>query len=902
MKRANEVSLRLSLKGREDLIRAMREMGGEHEKAAKKIEAGSKRATISIKAIDKAANETKRSLEGMAGKGGILGNVLGDLGPIGLAAGAGIGAIGVALAGSLKIAREAISAFDRIGKAADTLLLSTDAFQSLNSAAIDEGVNFERVEMAVRALDKRHSELVANQGELYTRLKDINPELVEMLRNTVDNDSRLRILTKALQEAETATKRSTIAYAAFGEGGADVARMLIRQEDGLDGMIERAKELGLVVDESLIRSSEEMENRFGQASKVIDLQLKQAFIDLAPTILQVAEFAADVSREFGYLISQTQAFSDRTTSSLERKTADLMVKLAELGASAEALQKSYLTGSKLDMEAMGFAGRSAAQALGYADKWNKSVTELAKRREEERQRETGDIRRRMTTQQLQEERKAYEDHLQQIDISLAEKRNAGEISLIEDPYAQGRIEVQRVLDQINAEIERRGSAVDPGKTKPDTKAIAEMNRLRADAIRLQKELGDYTAYLAQEEARYRKMEEAGLITSEQRRVAVKALEDELSGVTDAQEKWAKIIEDSLSPADALKQKIKDLEFDFADGKVSVEAYNAAMKALKEELLEVQKTELEAKPGFAAAETIRKDLVKAAEDAMTPFQKLQAEIRRVRDLVSEGVLDDADATQWLEVYEARLRKATEASAGLRAAEELLDGVQANRIRTLDDLGRTLSAMLVNMVRDYLAARKQMQGGSFLDYVFGTGQFGFGGPQGGSNSGLSSVLSVVGSFFGMGGGGGGAGAGMHAGATANIGFSHSGGSGRNPAGRRSIGHGLYPGERMMVVEDDETILTASGRMSIANQIASMAEERRQMAGLVNEISRGSKGGGGSMVKLQVNNYAGADVAVSETQGADGPEMSIDIHGKMKESMRSGTFDAEMKDRYGLRPVDG
>lgn len=877
--RNNEVSLRLSVKGRDELISTMKDMGGEYEKAARKIEAGSRKANTGMKAVDKTAQQLDRNMQGIASRGGTLGSILAGLGPTGVAAGAGVAAITIALGGALRVSREAISAFDQIGKSADTLLLSTDAFQALNSAAIDEGVTFEKVEQAVRALDKRHSELAANQGELYTRLKDLNPELIEMLRNTVDNDARLRILTKALQEAETATQRSTIAYAAFGRGGADVARMLVRQADGMDGMIARAKELGLVVDEDLIRSAEDMENQFGQASKVIDLQLKQAFIGLAPVLLEGAKLTADLTQKMANFLELFDKVENKSTAALQARSVWIAKTLSATGASVDDLNEAMRTGSELDLSSVSQGNQRRLRK--QIEEFNQINLQLAVRGERDRVEASGEVRRRLTVEQLKDEQKALRDHLAQMDAITAAQREAGEIGLVEDPFAPDKAEANRVLAQIQAELERRGAdlAGGTGKGGVDARAEAERNRLRAEAVRLQKELGDYTAHVAEKTERWQAMLDAGFITQQQYDAAVKSLKDELSGVADAQERWAKLIEDSMSPTAAVRLQISALNADHEAGRINAEMHAKALEELNRQLAEAAQGELEAKPGWGDAEAIRADLDAAATDAMTPTEKLAKETERVNALVSDGVLEGKDATDWLELYGKRLEETAEKSRMLTSAEELLDGVQAGRIQTLDDLGRAFSAMLIKMVQEYLTAQQSMKGGSFLDFLMGGGQ----GGAGAGGAGGGGFLSSIGSFFGFG----------------SAGQSHSGGAGNRPPNRRPLAGAMYPGEGLTVVQDSETILTASGRMNIAGQIQAMASERQQMAGLVSQMAAG-RGTGAGGVNVNVNNYAGAEVEVTQSEGPDGPEVSVDIKGKLKEMADGGVFDGPFKRRYGLTPA--
>ena len=292
--RRQDVVLRLTTKGREEVVAALKSIGGEGEKAAKQLERASKPASRGLKAIDSAAGDARDGLNDMAQRAGPVGRALGHLGPGGLAAAAGIGAIALALGGALRISREAVAAFDEIGKRADTLRLSTDGFQALTLAANEEGIAFEKIETGVRALTERQSQLTKGQGELYSRLKDTHPELLKQLAALDSNDDRLRLITQALKNANSETERNTIAYAAFGEAGLEVARMLERQEGGYDGLLDRSREMG-IVEEEAIRRAETYAGEMGELARQIDVNLKQAFVDLAPVMIEAYEFAADVS-------------------------------------------------------------------------------------------------------------------------------------------------------------------------------------------------------------------------------------------------------------------------------------------------------------------------------------------------------------------------------------------------------------------------------------------------------------------------------------------------------------------------------------------------------------------------------------------------------------------------------
>lgn len=874
MSRSNEVSLRLSVKGREELLKTMKDMGGEYERAAKKIDAGSRQANAGIKSVNMAAKEAKGGLEGMASQGGIAGRVLKDLGPIGLAAGAGIGAMTAALGAALKISREAVKAFDQLGKGADNLRISTDLYQALKAAAADEGVEFNKVEAAIRKVDKAHSDLIQGKGELLNRLKDVNPQLVEMMRNTSSNEERVRILTTALQGATSETERANIAYAAFGEGGLEIARMLERQQGGLDEMIRTYREMGLVVREDVIRNAEDMETKFGQAAQIVDLQLKQAFIDLAPVLIEIAELIARIAKATSDFMQLTRERGDRATENLEDRMEELVRRLEAAGVAREAVERALQSGQSLQFNANAGGVYGPMQETQKAA-WYREAEEiygiLGRRSAEAFEKEAERVRRFAGQREL-EQRKTE-----------LEKLLAEQTRVAQEAWASGDLQgaaraglsaggANAELEAINAELARRAAlpkARNPADEAAEKQRLAEYNRLRTEAIALQKQLGDYTIFLAEATARYNQMREAGLITDEQYAQAVKTLTDELSGAKAATDLWVGVVEAARSPAEVLSDKMAQLDEDYAKGKISIDLYRQAMEELVGLLAEAEQQEREKAPGFKAAEAIRAELEKAAFEALSPAEKLRKETERIRELVASGDLSDTAATEWLDLYAKRLDEAAQKTGVLAAAERVLDDIQNGRIRTMDDLKVAFSAMLIGMVRDYLAAQQTMSGGGgFLSFLFGgDGQKG---------------------WFNFGGWGGG-----------NVGASHSGGwGGRSPQTRR-LGSGTLPGEHLTVVRDDERVVTPAGQMRIESLISQMAAERAAMAGLVSRSAESSAPAGGPPgLKVIINNHAGAEVQTSVRETPDGPEMSIDIAGKLGELVEGGSLDGPMRRRYGLR----
>lgn len=334
MAREKSITIRLGTKDGDKVIAALRATGTEGERMATRLERAGQKGDRGLRAVNRAAKDVQSSVNQLAGRVPVLGNALVALGPAGLAGAAGIGAVILGLRAGLRIAREAVAAFDEIGKSADRLALSTDTFQALQQAAAEESVQWSTAAQALQRYTLVASQAAQGRGSLYTALTTSNPELLRQIQLAETNEQRLRLYTDALREAGSETEFNTLAQAAFGESGLAVAQMLARQQGGIDGMIASARELGVVVDEHLIRRSEEMATEMETASRIMDLNMKQAFIDLAPVLVSSAQLFANIAREVRRLADRFREIEDMSTTGLQERAAELRADLMLMGISS----------------------------------------------------------------------------------------------------------------------------------------------------------------------------------------------------------------------------------------------------------------------------------------------------------------------------------------------------------------------------------------------------------------------------------------------------------------------------------------------------------------------------------------------------------------------------------------
>ena len=313
-----QVTLRLSVTGQEAVKAALRELGPEGARAMRQIDLAGRQASSSLKVIDGTAREVKDSLATVAVSSGAAGRVLGNLGPVGMAAAAGLGALTV----SLVKTREALDFIDNLGDTATKLRVSVEALQewrfaaqeaNLDAGAFDEsiqglqssvgkfvsGIGGARVAKAFEALG-----ISREQAASFKSVSDMLPLLADRLKNVGSEAEKVAIAEKL--------------------GLKPLLPLLEQGSDKIGEMTKRFRELGIILDTKTVASMGEMQRKAELASQAIDVNLKQAFLGLAPTLVATSQLLANLTNGLSGFLSQFTAIENRTRSQLEYRKAGIL--------------------------------------------------------------------------------------------------------------------------------------------------------------------------------------------------------------------------------------------------------------------------------------------------------------------------------------------------------------------------------------------------------------------------------------------------------------------------------------------------------------------------------------------------------------------------------------------------
>lgn len=264
--------------------------------------------TDPAKALDKVFDATRfKVLDSGIAKVGIMGGALESLGPAGLAAAAGIGAVALAFAG----ARDAAKYADAISDVADAAHVTTDFLQGMRYAIRAAGGEEAGADAALQSFSET---LGKAQGGLAKAQKGflLLGFTKAQIEGFTDVESTLPKVAAAMQGLSDAQKDAAVSL--LGLGG--LKQLLEKGPEQMARFVAQARDLGLVMDANLIKRGGELNDQFETVAKVIEIQLKSALIDLGPILLGLLQKMADLAKEASLVADAFKPIQERSSDNL----------------------------------------------------------------------------------------------------------------------------------------------------------------------------------------------------------------------------------------------------------------------------------------------------------------------------------------------------------------------------------------------------------------------------------------------------------------------------------------------------------------------------------------------------------------------------------------------------------
>lgn len=295
-----------SLKALDALSRRLDGLAPELEKKGKKAMTGLERTLARPnlgKALDSVFDRSRLAVfEAGAARIPIFGSAIEALGPAGLAAAAGIGAVVAAFAQ----AKAAVQFGDAIADAATKVGVSTDVLQEYRYAIHQLGGEYGDADEALSAFTQTLGKAQTIGGKSLKAFKELELDPSKFH----DADEALRAVLDKLSRIQDESKRQGLAAALGLEKFIPLAREGTAK---LDELREAGRNLGFVMDKDLVAKAGEVNDKLEDLQQVVSVQLASAFVDLAPLVLKVAQAMVDGARfahDFAATLHDVKTWAD----------------------------------------------------------------------------------------------------------------------------------------------------------------------------------------------------------------------------------------------------------------------------------------------------------------------------------------------------------------------------------------------------------------------------------------------------------------------------------------------------------------------------------------------------------------------------------------------------------------
>lgn len=314
MNAGGAINLRLSLKGAEQVRAELASIGPAGTKMGQELDRAMRTPGPGLQALDTGMKSARGGLEGFAGRIGPVGSGLAGLGAAGLAAAAGVTAAVLAAAAALQQARGAVLFAEEITDAAGKINIGVEALQEWRFAAEEAGVAAADADSAIDSFQRKLGEAMAGGRSVkwFERLGFSAADL-KAFEGTED---ALDAVIDRIAGLGTEAERAAVA----DKLGLSPLIPLVRQgADAIEEMRARARELGLVMEADMIERGDKAGREMEILSHVIDMQLKQAFIDLGPVIVTVMGLVAQLASALNDLSNSWKAFEQKSSDYLRKE-------------------------------------------------------------------------------------------------------------------------------------------------------------------------------------------------------------------------------------------------------------------------------------------------------------------------------------------------------------------------------------------------------------------------------------------------------------------------------------------------------------------------------------------------------------------------------------------------------
>jgi hypothetical protein len=233
----------------------------------------------------------------------------------------------VAVRALSKFVTSALDAADSIAKTSRAIGITSDRLQELRFAADISGVSMEALDGALLGFSKRVGEARAGTGALVTLLRATDVELLSNVQSASTVDEAFDLITQAANKMGNEMDKSALLAAAFGRTAGTAFKNLVPD---IERLSQQARELGIVIDQSLLEKAEETNDKLTVLGKVLSTKFITFVLENANAIDALAEALMKATSAAGKWLSDMGPDETANIESLDRRISKLQNRIQDL--------------------------------------------------------------------------------------------------------------------------------------------------------------------------------------------------------------------------------------------------------------------------------------------------------------------------------------------------------------------------------------------------------------------------------------------------------------------------------------------------------------------------------------------------------------------------------------------
>jgi len=228
--------------------------------------------------------------------------------------------LGLAAVGAFNLGMQGLRMGDDIANSARKIGVGTDALQEWRFVAQQTGSDAKAADASLDKFADKLAQATAGTSKSASKafnLIDLGPSQLKGFKST---EQALDVVAEKIRNLKTEAERAAVIDALGLDGLSNALR------DGavdIEKLRNEAHDLGIVMDQDMIQRASRAQGELDTLSQVIDVNLKSAFIDLAPVIITAISLVADLAKALADAMNAWRDLENKTSRGLQQEAVRL---------------------------------------------------------------------------------------------------------------------------------------------------------------------------------------------------------------------------------------------------------------------------------------------------------------------------------------------------------------------------------------------------------------------------------------------------------------------------------------------------------------------------------------------------------------------------------------------------